>query len=155
MQITLKFKPRWGGVVVGPNAATVSNNSPGQCTAPRMYLSTDHDVSDLAITPTGSDDILKQQSHTMYDLSTQRMYKINPSVTTYVDAAHSGSPTAQPNSVTWDQWQNTAGSGAAPTLYQGLKMWIEWFNPPPAGVNALSYLDIYATYTVSMRKLQE
>lgn len=148
MQIALKFKPRTtcidnSGVIASAGA------SPTSFTAPRLFLTTNHDVDELAIVPTSKNDILKQENHTIYDLSTQRMYHLKPSTSVLVENAAGGSSS---NQIQWNQWQSNAvtGGATAQTLFQGLQCWMEWYTPIPAVV-----IDIYATYTVSMRKLQE
>lgn len=152
MQIALKFKPRWD-CITNSSAAGIATGFAGTITsAPRVFLSTAHDVSELATPPASADDVLKQQRHKMMDLNGQMLYHIKPNTTVYLDN-QGGTPSA--NGITYDKWQNTASVGlpAAQSLYQGLQGWIEWENPP-TGSSALE-IEIYATYTVSVKKLQE
>jgi len=112
-------------------------------------MSTVHDVAELANTPASKNDLLKQENHTIYDLTQQRMYHIKPNTTVAIENADG---TQSSNQIQWNKWQNSAGLGAATdqTTWQGLQLWMEWYNPTPGQL-----IDIYATYTVSMRKLQE
>lgn len=148
MQIALKFKPRTTCIDSSGVIAT-GGGAPISFTAPRLFLSTNHDVDELATVPTSKNDILKQENHTIYDLSSQRMYHLKPSTSVLVENAGS---TSSSNQIQWNQWQSNAVTGGASvqTLYQGLQCWMEWYTPIPSTV-----IDIYATYTVSMRKLQE
>jgi len=131
------------------NQAQTGANISFTTNAPRLFMSTVHDVAELANTPTGKNDLLKQENHTIYDLTQQRMYHLKPNTTVAVENADG---TQSSNQIQWNKWQNSAGLGlaTAQTTWQGLQLWMEWYNPTPG-----QFIDIYATYTVSMRKLQE
>lgn len=139
---------------------TVGTTASGFMSSPRMFLNTEHDYNELSgAAPTNKDTILANQKHTVYDLTKQRLYHLKPSTSRAMLVQAGPPPVFEFNSVDYDVWNSTAGLGELghQSRYLGLQAWIEWENPPPGaatGTNSL-VLDIYATYTVSMKKLQE
>lgn len=153
MQIALKFKPRWSCVTTGPTGQPSAGGAgnPVQATSPRLFLATIHDALELSA-PTGKEDILKQQRHSVFDLTEQKMFHLKPSTTDYV---LSKGAAAVPNGIVYDKWMTTQ-AGVLPadaSAYQGLNIWCEWEQPPSNDGTVV--IDIYATYTVSMKQLQE
>lgn len=153
--ITLKFKPRWDNVNMG-TAATLT----GPLSAPRVYAHSQHDQTRInSEIPTSGDDIMRYPTHTIYDLTKQRMYHLKPNT---MVATATGSTDIVPYSFTpgYNKWQSTVSNGDVFTdpTYFGIQTWMEWQNPPLTNTtpgNNDSVIDIYATYTVCMKEHHE
>lgn len=164
-KISLKFKPRWNttGQDVNQNTSTLGAESGGG--APRLYIHTQNDPFKINNEVIASgDNILRYGSHTMYDLTKQRLYHLKPSVS--LAAMDQANNTILPgvgvaNTMAYNRWIDTSfGTAVAANeaVYQGIQMWMEWENPPiPTGGTAGDHtiIDVFATYTVSMKQLEE
>lgn len=161
--VTLKFKPRWNNTGQDTNVFGLASGGPvlnGGGGAPRLYLHTQHDGNKVANESiTGPDSILRYGTHTLYDLSGQRLYHIKPSTTNTMQIS-GGATSVTYQAPVFNKWMDTsngAGSAGAEVKYNGLQMWAEWENPPlQASATGLvsTVVDVYATYTVSMKQLE-
>lgn len=166
--VTLKFKPRWNNT--GQDTSVIDTTGTGVVGggggAPRLYLHTQHDTNKVANEAiTGPDSILRYGTHTLYDLTGQRLYHIKPSTAmasaNVTQAAVNPSNTGTlANTPTFGRWIDSSfgsASSASEVSYDGLQMWAEWENPPlQATATGLisTVVDVFATYTVSMKTIE-
>lgn len=161
--VTLKFKPRWNNTGQDVSNAEGAMDGGGGG-APRLYMHTQRDAFKIANDTPTLDYILAYGDHTIYDLSKQRLYHIKPSTTQSAAFNQGGSyiganATERP---TFGKWFATSTGTTLATneiQYLGLQYFIEWENPPlPTVVSATTtigtQIDIFATYTISMKTLE-
>lgn len=156
--ITLKIKPLHLATsstqVVTAGGTTTQIIPSGRL---RMFIARVHDPEEVSA-PTSIDDVLRYDTHQIIDLTDTKLIRIIPSTTGMVlDQAGD----AVPGPPQYGKW-NSVGTTLTNTtsqLYEGLKVWWEWENPPVTYVgvaNAQSFpVEIFATYTVEVKEVTE
>lgn len=164
--VTLKFKPRWNNTGQDTLGLVDATQGAGGG-APRLYLHTQHDYNKIVNeTIADGEDILKYSTHTIMDLNKEKLYHIKPSVTFGASTNNGSGPggTGTGNAPAYRKWIDSSiavpTTGQNEVVHDGLQLWLEWENPPLVTVTADTtstgtVIDIFATYTFSVKELEE
>lgn len=152
-KVDLEIKPskgRYSGGIDNQNGMPIG--------PPRLTWAPLHTPFEIATTITAANDVLALPRHHQYDLASPRKLSITPSTIGFV-LNNSGS--AVPDEVQYGKWFETNAltntDAAVGISYKGLGCYWEWQCPPidPSSdiTSSDDWIDIYATYYVSVKRL--